>query len=76
MSTTNAEEMPGASTHRSAPTGTRTMRVQVNSTDAVCSARSRSPAPSREAMSGTATAARMPPAATSNNTLGMALTVW
>ena len=76
LCTTKNEEIGPASSQSSTDSGTSTSRVHDSSTDAVRSARSRSPAPSRWAMSGTATAARMPPAAISNMTFGMALTLW
>ena len=74
--TTKNDEIGAASSQSRIDSGTSTRRVHDSSTDAVWSARSRSPAPSRWAMSGTATAARMPPAAISNITFGMALTLW
>ena len=66
----------GRAARAAAPAARARAGSRTSSTDAVWSARSRSPAPSRWAMSGTATAARMPPAATSNSTFGMALTLW
>ncbi len=69
-------EIADADAKRRSENGTRMTSAQVRSSDAVRSARSRSPAPIRNAMSGTTTAARMPPAATSNSTLGSALTLW